>query len=555
MSNIGDLFLPIVIVRNGMITDYNEIFTEQIGFTQPDIEDNQLQNILVLVDEHKQQDLTFKQFFSEVSLRESGVLAMGTIKNKYRYGLPVRVHCQSYEGGADSFKLCFQILNNKCIDPITRLPNGWAITSKADYLLHTQGISLNNFVLIILNVDNFSTINFRYGFDVGDDFLSTLGEKLQEIVKKNDLVTRFSNAKFGMLIENHDKLTSEAFNRYIVQICQKLCDLSATPLWLNDSLKVGKSFSIGVSEQSGGYNNYHAMEIAAETAMIQAKKYSVSRYCLSTTQTIDDLLSKKLIIDELPYAIEQNKINIHYQPQYEINTGELIGFEALSRWNHDTLGNITPDVFVGIAEEIGLHFELDLWVCTQVCSQVVNWQKQGLNIPRIAINISFKTLEMTTFTNRLINIIKKTKCPTMFIELEITETTSAKDIKTLTDNILEVKKLGIHIAVDDFGAGYSSLSLIRKLHLSLDKLKLDRTLIENICRTTIDREFTRQIIKLSKVLNVKVLAEGVEDLEQFDLLKLLGCDYAQGYYFDKALSKIEAEQLIDNKMVTTQHPF
>lgn len=548
MTDIGNIFLPIVIVKHGIITAYNDVFTEQIGFTQPDIEINQLQNILSLTNESQQQNMTFKQLLSNASLSENGVLAMGTIKNKYHYELPIKVHCQTHEDSADSFKFCFQILNNKCIDPITSLPNGWALTSKADYLLYTQDISINNFVLILLNVDNFSTINFRYGFDVGDDFLSVLGKKLQETTKKHSLVTRFSNAKFGILVENKEKLSKIAFNQHIIQICQKLCHLSITPLRLKHGLKVCKSFSIGVSEQSGCYNDYHAMEIAAEIAMIQAQKYSVSKYCLSTTQIIDDLLSKKLIIDELPHAIEQNKINIHYQPQYEINTGELIGFEALSRWNHDVLGNIAPDLFVGIAEEVGLHFELDLWVCTQVCSQVVKWQKQGLNTPRIAINISFKTLEMTTFTNRLINIIKQTKCPTMFIELEITETTSAKDIKTLTDNILEVKKLGIHIAVDDFGAGYSSLSLIRTFHLSLDKLKLDRTLIENICRTTIDREFTRQIIKLGEVLKVKVLAEGVEDREQLDLLKLLGCDYAQGYYFDKALSKTEAERLIYNKM-------
>ena len=289
------------------------------------------------------------------------------------------------------------------------------------------------------------------------------------------------------------------------------------------------------------------MEIAAETAMCQAKKHSVSKYCFSTTLITDDLLSKKLIIDELPHAIEQNKINIHYQPQYDLSNGELIGFEALSRWHHEILGNIAPDIFVSIAEEIGLHFEFDLWVFTQVCSQIVKWQEQGLDTPRIAINISFKTLEMTTFISRLVNIIDRTKCPTALIELEITETTSAKNIKTLNDNILQVKRLGISIAVDDFGSGYSSLSLIRTFHLSLNKLKLDRTLIENICNTALDREFTKQIIILSKVLKVKILAEGVENREQYDLLKLLGCDYAQGYYFDKALSKQEAELLIHNK--------
>lgn len=255
----------------------------------------------------------------------------------------------------------------------------------------------------------------------------------------------------------------------------------------------------------------------------------------------------KLIIDEFPAAIENSLIKIHYQPQYELTNNKLVGFEALSRWIHQDLGYIAPDVFVRIAEDIGLHFEFDLWVFSQVCKQLVQWREMDVYSPRVAINISFKTLEMTNFVTRLQAIIAKTGCPKHLLEIEVTETASITNMLTLIDNVRAVKDLGLHIAIDDFGTGYSSLSLVRTLRSSLDTLKIDRSLIADICDSKLDREFARKVIGLGEVLEVKVLAEGVETLAQRDLLQALGCDYAQGYYFDKALSDIEAKKLIINQ--------
>ncbi|MBL1416525.1 MAG: EAL domain-containing protein, partial [Moritella sp.] len=235
---------------------------------------------------------------------------------------------------------------------------------------------------------------------------------------------------------------------------------------------------------------------------------------------------------------------IHYQPQYEFENNKLVGFEALSRWMHKDLGYISPDVFIRIAEDIGLHFEFDLWVFTQVCHQIVQWREEYVYSPRIAINISFKTLEMTDFVTRLQSIIEHSGCPTNLLEIEVTETASISNMITLIDNVRAVKKLGINIAIDDFGTGYSSLSLVRTLRSSLDTLKIDRSLVADICSSPLDREFARKVIGLGEVLEVKVLAEGVETLAQRDLLQELGCDYAQGYYFDKALTVKAAEKLI-----------
>lgn len=543
MNDTENRLLSSVTITSGRITACNNMFTEETGFSEAELKGTPIEDILNIVINDQQKDVNLAQLFEKVRTKLSGHVFAATIKNTHNYPIPVNIHAVTSGTGKLSYRLYIKISENRSIDPITELPNGWAIHSRSDYLFDDPKAMGINFSIIVLNVDNFSTINYRYGFDTGDNYLKAIGQKLKSTIKDHALVTRFNNAKFGILIENQNRLPTSAFQSYIEQLCQHLCHLADTPIYV-DGVSISKSFSIGVSENNELYESFHAMEIAAETAMLQAKKFSTSRYCFSTIQTPRDILSKKLIIDDFPRAIEQNLINIHYQPQYELSTARLIGLEALSRWQHDTLGNIAPDVFVAIAEEIGLHYDFDLWVISKVCTQIVDWKTQNRVFPKIAINISFKTLEMDTFVEGVAAIIQRTGCPVSHIELEITETASAKNMKTISNNIYKIKKLGIGIAVDDFGCGYSSLSLIKKLHQSLDKLKLDRSLIENICNTKVDREFARQIIQLGKVLDVKILAEGVENSEQSELLLGLGCDYAQGYYFAKPLSKNKAEQLI-----------
>ncbi|MDV7103725.1 EAL domain-containing protein [Vibrio sp. TH_r3] len=543
MNEFENQMLPVLMVDNkGIIISCNSVFTELFGYSHHDIVDSSLETYLSLTE----CNYTLHQLISLVSSQVDGMILPAKLSNIYHYALPVKIHCQQIN--SDSLtgvvRICFRVLDNKSVDPISGLPNGWAISSRAKCLLaHPENIK-NTFVLIFFNVDNFSTINFRYGFDAGDNYLLVLGRTLKKLLGDSTVVARFNNAKFGILIENKQGLYSDSFHTYTELLCENLCKLSDKPLKLDNGLEINKSYSIGVSQPSVEYNSFHAIEIAAETAMLQAKKYSTSRYHFSTSKTSGDILSHKLIIDALPSAIEQNIITVFYQPQYEISSGKLIGLEALSRWHHATLGNVTPDVFVGIAEEIGLHFDFDLWVLNQVCSQIVSWNKHNIYAPKVAINISFKTLEMTTFINRLIEVIEQTQCPTDLIELEITETASAKNMDVLNKNIIKVKQLGISIAIDDFGAGYSSLNMIREFHQSLDKLKLDRSLVKNICNTDVDREFIKKIIKLSKVLDVEILAEGVEEEEQKILLQKLECHYAQGYYFSKPLSKQNVENLL-----------
>jgi len=535
---IEDSFLPVLIIQNGRIKSCNEVFSTLVGLNSSALVEAKLDDILQLG------AMNLNQLLENSSINEAGCLTTAELVDCNYYHVKTELHCQ--ELSIDEFKLCFKVIENKSIDPITGLPNGWAMSARTIHLSNIIDSKIPPMRLIVLSVDNFSTINFRYGFDAGDNYLSVLGKKLQSKVT-DGLVVRFSNARFGILFENKQHLTSADFNTHLTMFCKDLCDLSLNTLVLSNGIAVNKSFSIGISAEHSEYESYFAMEIAAETAMRESERHSSSYYSFAKSEIKPELMTNKLIIDEFPTAIEQSLIKINYQPQYDLVNNNLVGFEALSRWIHKDLGYITPDVFVGIAEDIGLHFEFDLWVFTQVCEQIVKWQEEQIYPPRIAINISFKTLEMTDFVTRLKSIIEHSGCPKDVLEIEVTETASISNIDTLIENVRAVKAQGIHVAVDDFGTGYSSLSLVRTLHSSLDTLKIDRSLVADICDSTLDREFARKVIDLGKVLEVRVLAEGVETLEQRELLQELGCDYAQGYFFDKALSKEDAEAIIMNQ--------
>ncbi|PKH06383.1 bifunctional diguanylate cyclase/phosphodiesterase [Moritella sp. Urea-trap-13] len=546
---IEDSFLPILIIRNGQVKSCNKVFSTLTGQTSTEVVDMEFNDLLHLDD--NENSINTSQLFDNTRASEAGVFATGELVDCNFYHLKIELHCKKLDH--NEFKICFKVLENKAIDPISGLPNGWAMTARATHLFNTVNSATAKMRLLVLSVDNFSTINFRYGFDAGDNYLAVLGGKLKSAVENDGLVVRFSNARYGILLENRQHLALADFNAYITMFCQALCDLSRSPLILSNGITVNKSFSIGISGEHSAYESFFAMEIAAETAMRESERHSNSYYSFAKPELKPKLMTDKLIIDEFPNAIEQSLIKIHYQPQYDLSNNKLVGFEALSRWIHKDLGYIAPDVFIRIAEEIGLHFELDLWVFTQVCNQIVKWQAESVYPPRIAINISFKTLEMNNFVSRLADIIEYSGCPKHLLEIEVTETASISNMITLIDNVRAVKALGIYIAIDDFGTGYSSLSLVRTLRSSLDTLKIDRSLVADICYSKLDREFARKVIGLGEVLEVKVLAEGVETLAQRDLLQQLGCDYAQGYYFDKALSKQDAEILIIKQTCEQSH--
>lgn len=547
MSEVMSVFLPSITVREGAIVSCNALFLSAASLEKSQVVGADPSSLITVVNSDKSES-SFDHFLCSKEMCTSQNFQQVYITDVNHFKLTGMVHCQCDREDNKAYHLFFKLDNDKSFDAITGLRNGWAVSARAAHYYKTDQNIAHNLSLILVNVDNFSTINFRYGYSTGDDYLHTLANHLKAISPDNDLVVRLSNAKFGVLVYNHESLQKEAFQSHVLSICDAFCELSLCPITLPNGIKITKTLSLGVNAFNHRYDDYFSMELAAEDALKLAEKLSYSQYCIASAVGNNNLLRDKLIIDALPKAIRENQIEIFYQPQYCLKTDSLIGFEALSRWEHKSLGPVRPDVFVKIAEEIGLHLEFDLWVFKQVCIQITVWLNSDKIefLPRTAINFSFKTLETNLFSERIAVILKETGCPTDKIEIEVTETASINFLDTLRKNVLQIKRMGIHIAVDDFGSGYSSLSLIRTLRPSLNKLKIDRSLISNITSSNIDKEFARKIVELCQTLRIKVLAEGIETKAQEHILKELGCNYSQGYLYSKAMNKSDTTKLLES---------
>lgn len=540
--DLGDSLLPKIVVTDYSISYCNSAFVEMAGYDASVITDNSLEKVFADIGDPA-------LYFAE--LVDSNSSASTRIFDSNHFALPVKIRVKKTEV-QNEFLVGFHLISNKSRDAITGLPNGWALRSRVEHSLFgkSEKEKSNNIALLVVDVDHFSTLNFRYSFESGDNYLALIGRELQQSVFPYGIAARFSNAKYGVLIEADQDMTQCLFEKLVKSVCDRVVHVAQQAIDLGNGTSVKKTFSIGVSQSINSYSSYHEMELASESAMLEAKKVCNTSVVYSKCKASPQLVNEKYIIEELPKAILANSINIYYQPQYDVKSGELIAFEALSRWTLPELGPISPDLFISTAEKIGLHFDFDLWVFSQVCNQISLWISHNLKPVKIAVNVSLKSLEMGSFIPQLKLLLNDFDFPLNLLEVEMTETGSISDIEQFRTNIKSLGELGINIAVDDFGTGYSSLNLIREFHTSLSKIKIDRALIMNIETNEIELEFIKHIVKLGELFDLQVLAEGIEKVEQLTLLGTTGCHFAQGYYFSKAVSSTAAETLLKSRTIT-----
>lgn len=542
---LQDVMFPTLVIATDGQKTFNSAFLELSDFDPSYILDKSLSQLISVTQNKGSTDkVNIEVILEQAKTQLSSIVFDGDIIDANFFPISCKISCCFSRVPQTHWKLQFQLLSNKSVDVVTDLPNGWAFAYKAGHYFSDTKRMPNNLALLVVNIDNFATINYRYGFSVGDKFLTAFGHRLKEKARGLGLTVRFSNARFGVLVDKLGAISAERAKSELLAFCERLCQCSSTGLEIDARYTIVKSLSIGLCMYDPDFDNHLQLELNADTAMLRAARFSHSSYELADSKRSEQFYNRKIIIDELPQAIENNLFDLCYQPQYQLHDSRLIGFEALSRWQHSQQGHVSPILFIEVAEELGMHFEFDLMVVSKVCRQINSWIQQGLNPVRVSVNISFKTLEMSTFVHRVCQILGELKCPTKFLEFEITETSDAKNLEILSENIQALVNLGIRIAIDDFGTGYSSLSLIRGYYKSIDTLKLDRSLIEDITENQTAKRFAQHIVDLGKVLDLTILAEGVETVEQKLLLNEMGCQYAQGYFFDRPLDIVATETLL-----------
>lgn len=434
-------------------------------------------------------------------------------------------------------------------DLLTDLPNRRLFMKRvSNYILKATRLS-QQFAVLYIDIDNFREINDTWGHEVGDVILTKFSKRLIQTFYNQDFISRMSGDQFAVVIEHVRNIST--LDKMVSSFLSEL----ETPLTFKNQ-KIHVTCSIGISLFPKCSRSEEGLLMNADTAMKHAKSLGGSRYAFYNEGMEKEKLKLILLERGLRKAIHREQFYLVYQPKVNFVTGELIGVEALIRWNHPQLGIIPPITFIPIAEQSDFIHELGEWVLREAVNQNKLWQDKDYPSIKMAVNMSVLQLEDITVVSRVEDALKKSGLDPKWLELEVTESMFA-DVDFIVSLLNKVKELGVSISVDDFGSGYSSFNYLKRL--PIDVIKIDRLFINDIDKNIEDREIVKAIGALANTLKVEVIAEGIETKSQIDVLKDIGYKFGQGYHFSKPLSKEDFEQyLIDyknnkNNMFLTDH--
>lgn len=411
-------------------------------------------------------------------------------------------------------------------DHLTGLINRAYFQLRLKNTLRHSGSFNRSVILLVINVDNFGDINDRFGSSVGDLALREVGRRIRQCMRATDTVARLGGDEFAVLVSN-----SKAHD-IIDGLANKIISAIAEPLTI-DTTVLTISCCIGATLYPTDAHNSDAMQKNAHVALSRAKQLGPGRYQVFDAALNEQVRLRRQLEEELSAAIANNQLAVHYQPQVDINTGEVLGVEALVRWQHPERGMIPPVLFVPIAETSGLILPMTEWVMREACAGLKRCLDIGIDIERVSVNLSANLLYNDDLISMISRILKETGLPAKRLEVEITESMVMDDIEKSSKTLNSLYLLGLSLALDDFGTGYSSLTYLRQFPLST--LKIDRSFITEMSANSEDIAIVRAVIALAHSLHLRVIAEGVEEEAQLQILKQENCDQVQGYYYSRPL--------------------
>jgi diguanylate cyclase (GGDEF)-like protein/PAS domain S-box-containing protein len=422
-------------------------------------------------------------------------------------------------------------------DDLTGLPNRRLFRQKLNVALEEAKETQGMLAVFFLDLDRFKNVNELLGHAMGDQLLQAISRRLTQYISKNATLSRMGGDEFTILmpsVNDFEEVKKQAED--IVQAMIRPLESNGTEFHM--------TASIGIAVYPEDGKNVESLIKNADTAMHRAKEQGKNTYKFYIP-SIDEHASKKVLLEnELRKAIELQEFIIHYQPQMNMSTGQIIGAEALVRWNHPTKGLIPPNVFIPLAEETGLIVSIGEWVMKTACQQNKTWQDAGFPPMPVSVNLSTRQFLQPNLTDQISAILTETGLGPQYLELEITESMTI-DIEHSLSTLHQLHQLGIRICMDDFGTGYSSLNYLKML--PIHKLKIDRSFVRDIHLNSNDSEIVMTIIVMAHNLKLSVVAEGVETEEQLAFLRQHRCEYIQGFLFSRPITANELENMMTVK--------
>jgi diguanylate cyclase (GGDEF)-like protein/PAS domain S-box-containing protein len=426
-------------------------------------------------------------------------------------------------------------------DALTGLPNRNMLRQYLNQKVNEQGNG--ELAVLFLDLDRFKMINDTRGHSTGDLLLQKVARRLERVIDKDGMVSRQGGDEFIILLEDADK-------ERVTEIAQHLLNEFAIPFDIEDH-EYFVTPSIGISLFPIDGDDEETLIKHADTAMYLAKEKGKNNFQFYSSYLMSLSTRKMELENALRKALEQNQLVIHYQPQVHLATGKIVGLEALVRWQHPNYGLISPVEFIPLAEETGLIIPLGKWVLKTVCKQFRTWQDRGvLSIP-IAINISVRQLQDDMFIQFITKVLNQFELDPRYLEFEITESIM-QNIEKSTVILSQLKQLGVKVSIDDFGTGYSSLSYLK--HLPIDKIKIDKSFVDDILDRKNRGVMVKTIIDMGHNLDFVVIAEGIETIEQVEFLKENSCEIGQGYFFSRPIPADQVEFFLRDGNVTSIIP-
>lgn len=430
-------------------------------------------------------------------------------------------------------------------DALTGLPNRSLFDQQLPSAIAYAERHQEMLAVAFLDLDRFKTINDSLGHAIGDELLKKVTQRLLTCLRKEDIIARWGGDEFTLILP-HLK-TPEAAARIARRISAAL---RPSFQLAGHELHVTSSIGIALYPQDG--RDLKTLLQNADAALYRVKEQGRDDYQFYTS-TINSHAAQMLTLESsLHHALERNEFIVHYQPQIDVHTGAVVQMEALLRWQHPEFGLVPPSQFIAIAEETGLIVSIGEWVLRTACEQGKRWHGMGIPV-RMAVNLSARQFQQQNLVMRVATILRQTKLAPQWLELEITETTTMRDMEFTRDVLHALDAMGVRISIDDFGTGYSSLNYLKMF--PLHALKVDRSFVKELAQNPADVAIAKTIITLGHGLELQVVAEGVETEEQVKILRSLDCDAIQGYYFSRPLSVDDATQFLLNAATLAETNF
>jgi diguanylate cyclase (GGDEF)-like protein len=429
-------------------------------------------------------------------------------------------------------------------DHLTGLANRALFRDRLNQSLARADRNKNQVALMFLDLDNFKAVNDTLGHDAGDLLLQGVSERLRRCVRKTDTVARLGGDEFTVILEGITSMQQPAM------VAQKILDSLLMPFNLSGH-EVFITTSIGITIYPSDSETIKDLLKYADRAMYRAKEHGCNHYQFYAAEMNIRATERLTFRSSLHYALDREELLLHYQPQINLNSGEVVGVEALLRWDLPQYGLLYPERFITLAEETELIAPIGEWVLRTACKQSRQWINEDLSPFRISVNISSRQFRRRELAGKVERILRETDMDPQRLELELTEGTLMENTEASSDTLELLKNMGVRISIDDFGTGYSSLGYLQRF--PIDTLKIARTFVKDITTNPDDAAIARAIIALAQSLRLEVIAEGIETTEQLELLRTQGCEIAQGFLLSRPLPADSIPALVSNGNKLTQY--